>query len=124
MPSTGPRAKNWLFSVNNYTNGDLDRLHSLEEDVEFLAFFTRKADGCSRYLQGIVSFRSRKRTPQVISAIGGVHCTACTYPLKILEVIKKDGNFTVIGLEPMKKLRPVVALLTKHHSSQELQTNP
>ena len=58
MGGTGTRSKNWLFILNNYTQHDLNRLHSLEydEDVEFLVFARNVVD-----LRGTISFQSRKK---------------------------------------------------------------
>ena len=95
MPSTGPRVKNWCFSLFHYTLADLNRLSSQLDDVVFL-IYTRKD---AFHLQGTVCFQSRKRRSQVMQVIsvrGQAHCTATQSLLKSIEYCKKDGDFIIV----------------------------
>lgn len=100
MPSTGPRAKNWCFTLNNYTPADLDRLSVPLDGVKYLIFGKEVGASGTPHLQGTVVFQSRKRLSQVISIIGQAHCTVTRYLPQSIEYCKKDGDFTEIGDVP------------------------
>lgn len=93
-------AKNWCFTLNNYTPADLDRLSVLPEGVEYLVFGKEVGDSGTRHLQGTVCFQSRKRLSQVISVIGQAHCSTTRFLSQSIEYCKKDGDFTQLGLPP------------------------
>ena len=38
MPSTGPKAKNWSFTLNNYTTNDVELLSTPNNGIEYLVF--------------------------------------------------------------------------------------
>lgn len=97
MPSQGPRAKNWCFTLNNYTPADLDRLSAPIAGVEYLIFGREVGSSGTPHLQGTVCFQSRKRLQQVISLIGQAHCTITRYLSQSIEYCKKDGDFTEVG---------------------------
>jgi len=101
MPSQGPRAKNWCFTLNNYTPADLDRLTVQVPGVEYLIFGREVGASGTPHLQGVVCFRSRKRLQQVISLIGQAHCTVTRYLSQSIEYCKKDdSNFVEVGSLP------------------------
>ena len=100
MPSLGPRAKNWCFTLNNYTPADIDRLAAPIAGVDFLIFGREVGASGTPHLQGTVCFQSRKRLNQVIQAIGQAHCTVTKYLAQSIEYCKKDGDFTEVGELP------------------------
>lgn len=103
MPSIGPRAKNWCFTLNNYTPADLDRLSTLHDDVEYLIYGKEIGATGTPHLQGTVSFRARKRLQQVVSIIGQAHCSVTRYLAQSIEYCKKDGEFLELGNPPKGK---------------------
>lgn len=100
MPSTGPRAKNWCFTLNNYTPDDVDRLSSQLDGVGYLIFGRETGDSGTPHLQGTVCFQSRKRLAQVVAIIGQSHCTVTRFLSQSIEYCKKDGDFTETGVPP------------------------
>lgn len=103
MPSTGPRAKHWSFTMNNYTPADLDRLSVPIPGVDYLIFGKEVGASGTPHLQGSVCFQSRKRLNQVIATIGQCHCTVTRFLLQSIEYCKKDGDFTEVGTAPTGK---------------------
>lgn len=100
MPSSGPRAKNWSFTLNNYTPNDLDRLSTPINGISYLIYGKEVGASGTPHLQGTVSFQSRKRLQQVITAIGQAHCTVTRHLQQSIEYCKKDGDYTEIGEPP------------------------
>lgn len=97
MPSTGPRAKNWCFTLNNYTQADLDRLATPNPEIVYIVYGKEVGQSGTPHLQGTVCFRSRKRLPQIIGIIGQAHCTVTRYLEQSIEYCKKDNDFIEVG---------------------------
>lgn len=100
MPSTGPKAKNWSFTLNNFTQADLDRLNTQQDGIEYLIFGKETGASGTPHLQGTVCFLSRKRLSQVKDLIGQAHCSITRFISQSIEYCKKDGDFTEIGVPP------------------------
>lgn len=100
MPGTGPRAKHWMFTMNNYTPADLYRLSAPIPGVDYLIFGKEVGASGTPHLQGSVCFQSRKRLQQVKAIIGDAHCTVARHLLQSIEYCKKDGDFTEVGSIP------------------------
>jgi hypothetical protein len=100
MPSTGPRAKNWCFTLNNYTPEDVDRLLQPIAGVEYLIFGREVSSTGTPHLQGFVCFRSRKRLSQTLAVVGVAHCTVTRSVEKSIEYCKKDDDFSEVGIPP------------------------
>jgi len=103
MPSTGPRAKTWCFTLNNYTPDDVDRLSTPIDGVAYLIFGKEVGASGTPHLQGTVCFLSRKRLQQVKAIVGDAHCSVTRYLQQSIEYCKKDGDFTEVGVVPAGK---------------------
>lgn len=100
MPSTGPRAKSWCFTLNNYTPADVDRLSTQIPGVEYLIFGKEVGASGTPHLQGTVCFQSRKRLSQVIAVLGQCHCSVTRSLLQSIEYCKKENDFVEWGSIP------------------------
>lgn len=100
MPSIGPRAKYWCFTLNNYTPADVDRLSAPIPQVDYLIFGKEIAPSGTPHLQGTVCFQSRKRLSQLVTTIGRAHFTVTQLLSQSIEYCKKDGDFTEVGTIP------------------------
>jgi len=94
------RAKNWCFTMNNYSEEDVDRLSAPLEDVLYIVFGREVGGQGTPHLQGTVCFSARKRLPQVIAIIGQAHFTVTRLLPQSVEYCKKDGNFVEKGTMP------------------------
>lgn len=103
MPSTGPKAKNWCFTLNNYTPADVDRLSTQQDGIEYLVFGREVGALGTPHLQGTVCFQSRKRRSQCITIIGQAHFTVTKFLSQSIEYCKKDADFTEVGIPPSGK---------------------
>jgi len=100
MPGTGPKAKHWCFTKNNYTPADVDRLSSQIEGVQYIVFGKEVGASGTPHLQGTISFEARKRRTQVTAIIGQAHLTVTRHLHQSIEYCKKDGDFVEIGMPP------------------------
>ena len=105
MPATGPRAKNWCFTLNNYTPDDVVRLLTPTAGVDYLIFGREEGASGTPHLQGTVCFSARKRLGQVKFLIGEAHCTPTRDLYNAIEYCKKDGNWDHIGTVPAAALK-------------------
>lgn len=94
------RSRHWCFTLNNYTDGDLDRLAALEGRVDYLIFGKEVGLNGTPHLQGFVSFPTRIRLTAVIQHIGQAHCTVARHVKQAIEYCRKDGEVTEFGVQP------------------------
>lgn len=105
MPSAGPRAIHWCFTLNNYTPLNVDKLSAPIEGVKYLIFGREVGESGTPHLQGFVCFADRKRLKQVTDTIGKAHCTVTKYVANSIEYCKKDGDFTEVGTLPSTSVK-------------------
>lgn len=93
------QAKNWVFTLNNYTDADIERLGNLpDNDVSYVLFGREVGENGTPHLQGFISCTSRKRMAAIKLLIGGnPHVEVCRNIAASLIYCKKDGNFTEHG---------------------------
>jgi hypothetical protein len=89
----------WCFTLNNYTEQDVERLKSPGGDVVYLVAGREVGESGTPHLQGFVKFKSRKRLSQVKAIIGSTAHVECSrnQPASI-EYCKKDQNFFEFGI--------------------------
>lgn len=92
------RAKNWCFTLNNYTQGDVDRLANLGSSASYIVFGREVGENGTPHLQGFISFDERKRLQQVKTLIGGnPHVEVARNIPAAIQYCKKDGDFEEVG---------------------------
>lgn len=97
-------AKNWCFTLNNYTNDDLHKLNdfSLNELCGYIIYGKETGAEGTPHLQGYVSLTRKSRLNQVRELIS----TRAHYevmrgsPKQAADYCKKDGDFTEFGRPP------------------------
>lgn len=96
-------AKRYVFTINNPTDDDEQRLGDLSESVKYLVFGREVGENGTYHLQGYVIFNERKTFANAKSAISprahveisrGTPAQASTYA-------KKDGDFEEFGELPV-----------------------
>ena len=95
------KAKNWCFTLNNYSDGDLERLNRLVEtnrDVSYLIYGKEVADSGTPHLQGFIVHKQRVRLSQIKSIIGSnPHLEIARNVNASVLYCKKEGDWTEFG---------------------------
>jgi hypothetical protein len=110
MPSP-PKAKNWCFTLNNYTNDDKERIAKLWEGVasteptttiKYLVYGEEVGEQGTPHLQGYVSFVARRTLNQLKSIISPTahFQIAKGSPAQNRTYCTKDGAYTEFGQLP------------------------
>jgi hypothetical protein len=94
------RARHWCFTLNNYTEDDIQKIMSNEGEVDYLIFGKEVGASGTPHLQGFVSFRNRVRRNTAIQKIGQAHFSVARNLDQAIEYCKKDGDFTELGNRP------------------------
>lgn len=97
-----PGSKNWCFTLNNYTQVDVDRLSSLETEpvVSYCIFGREVGESGTPHLQGFISLSQRKTLNWLVTTLGQAHFSVARNVSKSIEYCKKEGSFTEIGPPP------------------------
>lgn len=92
------QAKNWCFTLNNYTDEDVARIQGLGSQVDYLIAGREVGENGTPHLQGFVSFCTRKRLAQAKATLGSnPHLEVCRNIDASIEYCKKDGNTFEVG---------------------------
>lgn len=95
------RAKNWCFTLNNYTDADIARLAALGvggDPVAYVIFGKEIGQSGTPHLQGFVQFENRLRINGVKEYVGDrAHVEAARDIQASIAYCKKEGFFTEVG---------------------------
>lgn len=97
------RAKHWCFTLNNYTDNDIERITNNAYLVDYIIFGREVGQSGTPHLQGFVSFPTRVRLNNCVETIGQAHFTVARSVDHAIQYCKKDGDFTEIGVRPAVK---------------------
>lgn len=100
-----PRAKRWVFTINNYTAEEEAHLQVLASDerCQYLVYGRELGESGTPHLQGFVIFVSALRFGPVKCLIGDrshIAVSTARVPTQAANYCKKDGNFTESGELP------------------------
>jgi hypothetical protein len=94
-------AKNYCFTLNNYTPVDCDRLKSLfdTDDVKYLIYGREEGEAGTPHLQGYIQLNNRRTFNWIRSRLGGrAHIElAKGTPAQNRDYCSKDGSFEEFG---------------------------
>jgi len=94
------KAKNWVFTHNNYTAEDLVTFsnHFARGGVKYLVYGREVGENGTPHLQGFICFSHRKSLRQVKTFLtGNPHLEIARNPVASVEYCKKDGEFEEYG---------------------------
>lgn len=94
------RAKHWCFTLNNYSQQNIDKIIENASDFDYVFFGKEVGESGTPHLQGFVSFPQRVRRNYCIDKIGQAHFTVARNIDNSIQYCKKDGDFVEIGERP------------------------
>jgi len=105
--SRAPQSTRWVFTLNNYTEDDIERLSRFGGDLasvgmSYLVYGREVGDSGTPHLQGYVIFLSRMRLRPVRELIGerGHYEVSRGTPVEASSYCKKGGDFFEYGDAP------------------------
>jgi len=99
MAMTGG-AKNWCFTLNNYSEDDLSRLETLTEDnsVSYVIYGKEVGESGTPHLQGFISLNKRTTLVKVKELIGSnPHLEIARNVNASIQYCKKEGDWKEFG---------------------------
>ena len=97
------RAKHWCFTLNNYTQGNIDYIESNAEHFSYCVYGIEVGESGTPHLQGFVSFPNRVRLNYAIEKIGQAHFSVARNVDNSIAYCKKDGKYKEIGDMPARQ---------------------
>lgn len=98
--SNNPKAKRWAFTLNNYTDDDIQRLSGPLENVEYIIFGKEVGEQGTPHLQGTVVFTKPTYLRPAKGIIGEAHFSVCRDLKASIAYCKKEGDYTEVGIPP------------------------
>lgn len=99
-----PGSKNWCFTLNNYTDQDVERLNALVDQsnvVSYIIFGKERGDSGTPHLQGFVQLNKRSSMLSVKRLIGSnPHMEIARNVNASREYCKKEGDWVEFGMPP------------------------
>lgn len=95
------QSQSWCFTINNYSDNDLERLSTIvqNESAVYIIFGKEIGESGTPHLQGFIRFNSKKRVGGVKAILGCVaHVEVARQPKAAIEYCKKDGDFKEFGV--------------------------
>lgn len=94
------QSKHWCFTINNYTQEDIDNLNNI--DCAYVIYGKEKGENGTPHLQGFISFSKRKTFNGIKNALGSKTHIERTKgsPKQAADYCKKDGDFNERGTLP------------------------
>lgn len=107
MPRDAP-AKQWCFTLNNYTPAELTAIVDSASGFDYLCFGRELGDSGTPHLQGFLCLPQKKRLAQVkqLDGLSRAHFekrSPRSTPAQAAEYCKKEGDYDEYGELPGKK---------------------
>lgn len=98
------QGRGWCFTLNNYTDIDIEALQDLEDQCQYLIFGREVGEQGTPHLQGYIRFETRKRLNTVRALLPVCHLAVAkgTWEQN-RRYCSKDGDFDEIGDPPMSQ---------------------
>lgn len=92
------QAKNWCFTLNNYTDADIERISGLISHANYIVFGKEVGLNGTPHLQGLICLKSKLRRSQIKALIGSNPHLEVTRSVSDSETYcKKEGDYLEFG---------------------------
>lgn len=100
------QAKNWCFTLNNYTEEEYEQLRNSNEKYDYIVIGKEKGSNGTPHLQGHIVFK-KKHSARTVKTIVGLraHIEISKDPSASVKYCKKEGDYIEIGNEPIGRGR-------------------
>lgn len=99
-------AKNWFYTLNNYTDDELEKFSRLPEGAVFHLFGKEVGKGGTPHLQGVLGYSKRKTMESIKNEQSRrLHLQPCRDVRKAIEYCSKDGLVSSFGDVPVSDPR-------------------
>jgi len=88
---------NWQFTINNYTNDDLEEVEIVSAQCNYLVYGKEVGENGTPHLQGMLQLKKKKRFSQMKKLLRRAHFEQCRNPAMLARYCKKDGDFVEYG---------------------------
>lgn len=99
-----PRSRNFVFTLNNYVQEDIDALKALVKTnkIKYIVFGKEKGNSGTPHLQGFVTWTIARTltASKVVLGNNRLHLEIAKFPHQAAEYCKKDGDFWEWGVPP------------------------
>ncbi|QMW68843.1 replication-associated protein [Crucivirus-380] len=104
-PALAVRSMNFVFTCNNYTEGDLAFLRDhVASTTKYLMWGKEVSKSGTPHLQGTVIFKNQRTLSAVISNMGSrFHVEVCKDLFASIEYCEKDGDVEEHGVKPVNQ---------------------
>jgi Putative viral replication protein len=95
-------AKNWAFTLNNYTEDDIGRILSAFNTgrIEYIVYGKEVGASGTPHLQGTVVLKKKIRCTGLVKLVGQAHYSVCRNLQHSIDYCKKSGDVIEFGHRP------------------------
>lgn len=95
------QAKNWCFTLNNFTQEEYDRIHNASELYTYLIIGRERGERGTPHLQGHIVYKTKVSARAVKSHLGNrAHFEISKSPKDSINYCRKEGDYLEYGTEP------------------------
>lgn len=97
------KTRNFVFTVNNFTEENVQELLKLESEVDYMIVGEEIGESGTPHLQGYVRFKSQRSIAGIVKVLPGHIEVAGGSPMSNFNYCSKDGKFWELGQRPKGK---------------------
>lgn len=95
------QAKNWCFTLNNWTQEEYEQIHNATEQYAYLIIGREQGEGGTPHLQGHIIFKKKVSARAAKLVLGDrAHIEVSKSPKDSINYCKKEGNYCEYGTKP------------------------
>ena len=122
-------AKNWVFTLNNYTEMEINYIVPLLKEYASIAFYSKEygTECGTPHLQGYIRFKTKRRPKAVFKELDRIHYEKAKADLEAnIAYCSKETEFSFsVGLPRIPRIYPYIDLFPEQRAVVDMvQTEP